>query len=227
MVLSAVRNWQLLMCVKKSGNQINESTVDTLNSYNKKDLRAYYKKLRCSLTDEQARKMDQEIMIQFRKIPIQGKGLKAALIYIPISHTREVDTKQCIQYLREEIKPGLQVAFPKTNFTTSDMDAILPAAATTFTETKHRLTEPDGGQKIAPGAIDVVLLPLLVFDQKGNRVGYGKGFYDRFLAKCRPDVLRIGLSYLPPITQIEDVTEFDIPLDYCATPDRLYDFTNQ
>lgn len=217
----------MLIGVKKSGNQINESTVDTLNSHNKKDLRAHYKKLRCSFTDEQARKMDQKIMIQFRKIPIQGKGLKTALIYIPLSHTREVDTQLCRRYLQEEIQPGLQIAFPKTDFTTLDMNAILPAAATTFTEKKHRLTEPDKGQKLLPKAVDIVLLPLLVFDQKGNRVGYGKGFYDRFLAKCRPDVLKIGLSYLPPITQIEDINEFDIPLDYCATPDRLYDFTNQ
>lgn len=85
--------------------------------------------------------------------------------------------------------------------------------------------EPDKGLILDPRQIDLVLMPLLIFDVKGNRVGYGKGFYDRYLSQCRQDILKIGLSYLPAINRIEDVDPFDIPLDYCATPERLYDFT--
>ena len=62
------------------------------------------------------------------------------------------------------------------------------------------------------------------FDLEGNRVGYGAGFYDRFLSKFKPDVLKIGLSLIPPIECIEDVIEFDVKMDYCITPDQTYEF---
>jgi 5-formyltetrahydrofolate cyclo-ligase len=68
------------------------------------------------------------------------------------------------------------------------------------------------------------LVPLLAYDLKGNRVGYGKGYYDRFLAECRPDALKIGFSYFEPEEQINDTEDFDIPLNYCVTPHRCYEF---
>jgi 5-formyltetrahydrofolate cyclo-ligase len=69
-----------------------------------------------------------------------------------------------------------------------------------------------------------VFVPLLAFDNDGYRVGYGKGFYDKFLAKCRPDVLKVGLSYFDAIDTISDRAQFDIPLNYCITPQRIYEF---
>lgn len=168
--------------------------------------------------------MDQEILEQFTKIPLRDRGFKSALAYLPMPHVNEVDTGLFIKYLQNEVQPPIQVAFPRTNFEALDMEAVLAEETTRFRENSLRLTEPDTGRVLAPQKIDIILLPLLIFDEKGNRVGYGKGFYDRFLAKCRPEVLKIGLSYLPPIPRIEDVGNFDIPLDYCATPDRLYDF---
>ena len=69
---------------------------------------------------------------------------------------------------------------------------------------------------------DLILVPLLGFDKKGNRVGYGKGFYDRFLAKCRSDVLKVGVSFFEPTDRISDVSPFDIRLDYCITPARVW-----
>jgi 5-formyltetrahydrofolate cyclo-ligase len=67
-------------------------------------------------------------------------------------------------------------------------------------------------------------MPLLAFDSKGDRVGYGKGYYDRFLAACRKDVLKIGLSYFPPVSSIDDIEIFDKKLDFCITPERVYAF---
>lgn len=70
----------------------------------------------------------------------------------------------------------------------------------------------------------MVLIPLLAFDKKGYRVGYGKGFYDRFLADCRPDVVKVGLSVFEPIDEIADLNEFDIKMDFCITPNRVWQF---
>lgn len=70
----------------------------------------------------------------------------------------------------------------------------------------------------------MVLIPLLAFDKNGYRVGYGKGFYDRFLAECRPDVVKVGLSVFEPIDEITDLNEFDIKMDFCITPNRVWQF---
>ena len=80
------------------------------------------------------------------------------------------------------------------------------------------------GIKIPTSKIEVVFVPLLAFDKKGNRVGYGKGFYDRFLSECNPETIKIGLSFFEPEELIEDVFENDVKLDYCVTPDEVYQF---
>ncbi len=73
--------------------------------------------------------------------------------------------------------------------------------------------------------MDIVLVPMLCFDEKGFRVGYGKGFYDKFLSLCREDCLKIGLSLFPPIQKIENVEDYDVKLDFCITPNQIYNFT--
>jgi 5-formyltetrahydrofolate cyclo-ligase len=70
----------------------------------------------------------------------------------------------------------------------------------------------------------VVFVPLLAFDKQGNRVGYGKGFYDRFLANCKPETIKIGLSFFEVENEIADVFNNDIELDYCVTPNKIYTF---
>jgi 5-formyltetrahydrofolate cyclo-ligase len=72
--------------------------------------------------------------------------------------------------------------------------------------------------------IDVVFVPLLAYDTLGNRVGYGKGFYDTFLSECKPDVLKIGLSFFEPENIIEDLNQNDIKLDICINPSHIYRF---
>jgi 5-formyltetrahydrofolate cyclo-ligase len=68
------------------------------------------------------------------------------------------------------------------------------------------------------------LVPLIAFDKKGFRVGYGKGFYDRFITRCHPGVITVGLSFFEPVDAIDDLTEFDVPMKYCVTPNNLYTF---
>ena len=70
----------------------------------------------------------------------------------------------------------------------------------------------------------MVFVPLLVFDQHGHRVGYGKGYYDRFLDQCSESTLKVGLTFFDPVTKIEDIETHDISLDFALTPERIYAF---
>ncbi|MCC7453364.1 MAG: 5-formyltetrahydrofolate cyclo-ligase [Crocinitomix sp.] len=86
------------------------------------------------------------------------------------------------------------------------------------------IPEPIFGDTIQVELLDIVFVPLLAIDQKGYRVGYGKGFYDQFLINCNPTCIFVGLSYFDPIPEISDLHEFDIPLHYCVTPSEVWDF---
>jgi 5-formyltetrahydrofolate cyclo-ligase len=69
---------------------------------------------------------------------------------------------------------------------------------TKIKKNEYNIPEPVDGLEVPAIKIDVVFIPLLAYDKKGNRVGYGKGFYDKFLAECKPETIKIGLSFLNP-----------------------------
>ncbi|HVZ97178.1 MAG TPA: 5-formyltetrahydrofolate cyclo-ligase, partial [Chitinophagaceae bacterium] len=87
------------------------------------------------------------------------------------------------------------------------------------------IAEPTGGKMIGANEIDLVLVPLLAFNHKGFRVGYGKGHYDKFLAECNNEAITVGISFFDAVDDsIDDINQFDIPLKYCVTPYRVYEF---
>lgn len=113
-------------------------------------------------------------------------------------------------------------AFPRViSAAAGTMEMVLTAE---FANSTWGIPEPVGGIVVKPTDFDIVLLPLVTFDLKGNRVGYGKGFYDRYLVKCRPDCLKIGISLFDPVDHIEEVESHDIPLDIAICPAKMYDF---
>lgn len=112
-------------------------------------------------------------------------------------------------------------AFPRV---LSEEGSMEMAFSKTFANSEWGIPEPVAGVVLKPTDFDIVLIPLLAFDHAGNRVGYGKGFYDRYLLQCRHDCLKIGISLFDPIALIEDVESYDIPLDIAICPAQLYDF---
>lgn len=145
-------------------------------------------------------------------------------VFLPIADYKEVDTFSILSYFKHD-HPLLKIVIPKTDFKKFTMKNLLyDPLYTILGRNKYGIPEPIHGKVIAPETIDVVLMPLLAFDESGNRVGYGKGFYDRFLADCRPDVVKVGLSFFEPVTQIEDVNEFDHRMDFCITPQKIWNF---
>ena len=115
-------------------------------------------------------------------------------------------------------------ATPRLPRSGDDLEHIAFDAGTVFAENRWGIREPVAGRTVDPSDIDIVIVPLLCFDTRGFRVGYGKGYYDRFLAKCRPDCLKAGVSLFPPIAAIDDVNRFDVKLDICVTPEATVKF---
>ena len=142
-------------------------------------------------------------------------------LFLPIAGNHEPDTMAIASWLRGAY-PGVRLATSKT--TPQTMSAVSWEPDATLTENQWKIPEPERCQPIAPEEIDALFVPLLAFDKKGHRVGYGKGFYDRFLSDCRPDVVKIGLSLFDPIEAISDLHPHDIPLSLCVTPTRKWVF---
>lgn len=147
--------------------------------------------------------------------------IKLLHTFIPLEHRQEVDTSLIIHEVWSR-SPEIRIAVPRVNFETGEVESLAYTAETELIENAWRLREPGDGELVDPQAIDVILVPLVCFDESGYRVGYGKGFYDRFLKTCRPDCRKVGLGFFPPVDRIDDTHGGDLPLDDFITPARIY-----
>ncbi len=143
--------------------------------------------------------------------------------FIRIPKFNEIDTSNIYYRIWHE-RRGIATFAPRTDLANGEMDSVRFDESTDLMENAWGIREPNSNDLADPDEFDLVLVPLLCFDLLGQRVGYGKGFYDRFLAQCRPDCDTIGLSIFPPVDHIDDSTKSDIPLSACITPERTYRF---
>ncbi|MCW2118299.1 5-formyltetrahydrofolate cyclo-ligase [Flavobacterium sp. 7A] len=188
-------------------------------SHNKKELRTKYKALRQTVTANQAEQMSIAIANKLIAFPIWNKTYFH--IFLPIVEHNEVDTELILHLLSGKDK---EIIISRADFATRKMTHYLLTDNTKIKKNQYNIPEPIDGLEVPSSKIDVVFVPLLAFDQKGHRVGYGKGFYDKFLSECKTDTIKIGLSFFEAETTIEDIFESDIALDYCVTPLKVYTF---
>lgn len=140
--------------------------------------------------------------------------------FLPIERTNEIDTKLIFQRIWKEFQQ-IETLVPRVNYKTGELENLKFTPATKLVENSLGIGEPVDNVLVESEKIDTVLVPLLCFDQKGFRVGYGKGYYDKFLRNCRADCLKIGLSYFEPIAEIFDAQDFDVKIDFCVTPEKI------
>lgn len=187
----------------------------------KSELRKLYKEKRLQLSAKEINRFNDLILIRFQHLDLPF--IYYLHTYLSIEENREVPTDQLVSYL-EFRNPDMKIIVPKADFATGELSHYLLTDSTTFEKNEYNIPEPVNGEIIAAGKIDLVLVPLLAFDEKGYRLGYGKGFYDRFLSQCSKDTLKIGLSYFDAVESISDTHQFDLPLTHCVTPHRIYEF---
>jgi 5-formyltetrahydrofolate cyclo-ligase len=149
--------------------------------------------------------------------------VKVIHTFLPLEKNNEPDTWQIIDRIRREF-PHVRISIPKVNQQTNQLENIYFEGLHQIEINAWGIPEPMQGVPTPSEKIDMVLVPLLVFDKKGNRVGYGKGFYDRFLKECRSDCKKTGLSFFEPVDEISDVEAYDVKLNACITPSQVYYF---
>jgi 5-formyltetrahydrofolate cyclo-ligase len=187
----------------------------------KKEARKLFREKRAQLSAQERSKLDDLMLIQLQQAGIPP--LQAVLSFWPIESNNEPDTHLFTRFMAFQ-NPGMILAYPVTDLITGTMEAVEVNEATRFVCNEWGIWEPASGNVLSPEVFDLILVPLLAFDEEGNRAGYGKGFYDRYLAQCREDALRVGFSHFEPVEALGDCHEFDVPLSLCITPHQTYVF---
>lgn len=196
------------------------SSEDSGDAMMKSELRTIFLERRQSLSHAEIKSSSEEISNLFFE-SISLDPIRFMHCFIAIERLREIDTSIILRRMWAE-RPQTQVLAPRIDFETGGLLSIATGPDTKFIRNRWGIIEPAGSEIIENSLIDLVLVPLLAFDQRGHRVGYGKGFYDRFLRTCRSDCLKVGLSIFPPVEEIADVDDHDTVLDSVITPGRIY-----
>lgn len=173
------------------------------------------------LSEMEMSKLDDLMLIQFQTIELPF--LESLLSYWPIEENNEPNTHLFTEFLKFR-NPELRICYPVADFDTLSMKAVATDIDTPFEKKALNIYEPDEGMMMPAAGIDMIFVPLLAFDKRGYRVGYGKGFYDKYLVQCRKDCIKAGFSYFEPLDRIDDHHDFDVPLDLCITPQNVYVF---
>lgn len=185
----------------------------------KLELRKKYKSLRDSFLVNEIEEKSLAIANHLVKMDLWSKTYFH--LFLTIEEKKEVNTEFILQVLTGKDK---EIVVSKSDFATLEMTHYLLTDNTKFKKNSYNIPEPIDGIEVPVSKIEVVFVPLLAYDKNGNRVGYGKGFYDKFLSKCNPETIKIGLSLFEPEATIEDISVTDIKLDFCITPNGVISF---
>ena len=177
----------------------------------KPELRRKYKALRKKLTSAEVEEESLAIANQLLSLDIWDYSYYH--IFLPINVQNEVDTEFLLHILQGKDK---HIVISKSNFETNTLSHFLLTDQTKLTVNEWGIPEPDDNSiPISGSSIEVVFVPLLAYDKKGARVGYGKGFYDRFLSGTKPKQI-IGLSFFKPEEDFIETDAHDVSLDVCV-----------
>ncbi len=186
----------------------------------KSRVRKIYLEKQKSLSEAERNERSRRVANQFFE-HFNLDDIKFLHVFLSIEQNREVETSIIYRRLWRDF-PEVTTTVPRVNFPTMTLENLRFTRETNLVKNRWDISEPFGNELIAVKEIDAVLVPLLCFDRRGFRVGYGKGFYDKFLSECRADCLRIGLSYDAPVREISDAQTFDAQLDFCITPEKVF-----
>ena len=188
---------------------------------NKQELRAMFLAKRKTLTQEEHALRSKKVCDQAIQL-IQNSNYKKIHLFVPIEKNKEVDTKAIYLFLKAS--NHYEIILPKVDYVTNQLVHIQLTDKTELVKARFGILEPDEGIIIEPSQMECIFVPLISFDTIGNRIGYGGGYYDRFLKNTSPKAIKIGLAITPPLDFIPYSEAYDVQLDQCINHHGLYTF---
>jgi 5-formyltetrahydrofolate cyclo-ligase len=185
----------------------------------KSDARKELLAKRKNLTASECLKWDDLLLIQFQKL--DWSNVSCVANFYPLENQNEPNSLLFTRYLKLMI-PGIQMVYPVVNSLSETINFYKESEDIQFND--WGIAEPTSNEIVEPSLIDAVIVPLIGFDRQGHRIGFGKGFYDKYFENYPKHRPRIGVSYFEPLSNIEDTHEFDVPLTHCITPWNSYEF---
>ncbi len=185
----------------------------------KSELRKKYKSLRQELSQTQIEDYSLDIANQLLNLDVWDKSFYH--IFLTIEEQKEINTDYILNILSGKDK---NIIISKSDFEDYSMTHYLLTDNTKIKKNEYNIPEPIDGIEIQSSKLEVVFVPLLAYDKTGHRIGYGKGFYDRFLANCKPETIKIGLSFFEAEDEVFDASKDDVTLDYFVTPNQVFQF---
>ncbi|MDF2833527.1 5-formyltetrahydrofolate cyclo-ligase [Chryseobacterium indoltheticum] len=185
----------------------------------KSEIRKIYLEKRKNLSQDEVFLLSERIFENFVKFfkPVSKQKVH---IFVPIEKFKEINTQIFIDYF---LSRNIKVFVPK--IVDTKLISVEIFSDTQFETNNWGISEPVSNEDSEVLDFDFVITPLLYCDFKGNRVGYGKGFYDQFFENISKNSKKIGVNYFNPDDIIDDVRENDIPLDYLVTATDVLSFS--
>ncbi|MEP5614349.1 MAG: 5-formyltetrahydrofolate cyclo-ligase [Cyclobacteriaceae bacterium] len=164
------------------------------------------------LSEEFFRKRNEKLCEKILDV-VRTNDSKTVHVFLSIARNREPDVSPLFQELRSL---GCQIVAAKTNFGSKKQQHFYMNEDTVLQQNKMNIPEPVGAEPADIKAVDLILVPLSAADKKGNRIGYGGGYYDRLLKSS--NALKVGLCLSPVLDEISQTEEWDVRLDQIITP---------
>ncbi|HEX6981461.1 MAG TPA: 5-formyltetrahydrofolate cyclo-ligase [Balneolaceae bacterium] len=181
----------------------------------KEQWREQFLNQRDALSLEKWTELSQKVIRRLKQQSVL-KTAKTIHCYVSMNERREVNTHPLV---KEMIASGKKVVVPVTDFEDGTLSHFELQSFDDLAVNKWGVLEPAKGKRAEVSEIDLVIVPMAGGDESCNRIGYGGGFYDRFLKEV--SCPKIGLSFEQNITPKLPVESFDIPLDKIVTEDRV------
>ncbi len=187
----------------------------------KSELREIYKRKRKFLGEAGIEDLSSRIQTKLLDFLGNYPGVNHIHIFLPIDRFNEVNTLPLLQDLFQMGKTTYSSSLSADKKTQMETVQIHPD--TIFQIDAWGIPVPVNPTYVNPDPIQLVLIPLLAFDKRGHRLGYGKGYYDFFLKGLNKNVIKVGLSFFPPEENLP-VEDHDVPLNFCVTPQEIFEF---
>lgn len=184
-------------------------------SQQKQEIREKLLEVRSGLSTAEYRQKSAQIITRL-KGEEEFKSAEVIHCYVSMNERREVNTHGLLEDLVNSEK---RLVVSITNFDDGTLSHRYLESMDDLKKNKWGVLEPVKGEVASPDELDLVIVPMVGGDRKKNRIGYGKGFYDRFLQYVSCPV--IGLLFDRCLVDSVPVESFDVSLDKCITESKI------